>query len=269
MRICILGQEEPVYFGPFLRGIIQARPEEIAGIVIAGKRGAGDHASTAREKALNVLTLWLLMEPSGFARNAFISLWQALIMKAGLTGSWLDKRSFEGAALGRRIPVIRTCNINSEETRRKISDIAPDIIINQTELLLKRPLLQVPRLGVINRHASLLPHFRGRLASFRAHANEPPEYGVTIHFVDEGLDSGPIVLQRKFDMDPRLSYTDILDLLFRHSVPLMLEALDLLKSPKFIPVPNRHEGSPVYAFPTLEEVRAYRRVLRRRRSVLK
>lgn len=265
MRICIFGQEEPVYFGPFLRALILARPEEIAGVVIAGKRGAGGHTFSLREKAVTMQTLWLLMEPAGFARNAFISLGQALITKTGLIGSWLDSRSIEGAALEYRIPVIRTCDINAPETIRKIADLAPDVVINQTELLLRQPILQVPRLGTINRHASLLPRYRGRLASFRSHAKEPPEYGVTIHFVDEGIDSGPIILQRAFSIDSRLTYTELLDLLFERSVPLMLEALDLLKRPEFIPEPNRYEGSPVYGFPTLEEAREYRRLLRRRR----
>jgi len=49
----------------------------------------------------------------------------------------------------------------------------------------------------------------------------------------------------------------------------MLEALDLLKNPEFVPVPNNHEGSLVYGFPTLEEAQAYRRVLRNRRSGLR
>jgi methionyl-tRNA formyltransferase len=132
-------------------------------------------------------------------------------------------------------------------------------------LLLKEELLNIPKIGVLNRHASLLPHFRGRVGSFWGHAQDLPEYGVTIHFVNEEIDAGPIVVQKKFDLDPTLSFAKILEILFKESVPLMLEAIDKVDSPGFLPLPNNYQETSPYRFPTLEQVQNYRRVLERRR----
>ena len=266
MRIVIIGQEEPVYFGPFLRGIIEAVPKEVVLVVIVGSRGAGNHPKTFMEKLKNIYILWLIMEPYGFLRNLFIRLYQKLIMLLGPIGKVFDKRSIQGAACKHNIPIVHTEDVNSKDFILKLKEFAPDVVINQSELLLKEELLAVPKIGFLNRHASLLPHFRGRLASFWSHANEPPEYGVSIHFVDKEIDSGPIIVQRKFDIDPRVSYTKVLDLVFKDAVDIMLEALDKIKKPDFTPIPNEYQGTKTYLFPTLEEAKKYRKILKKRRK---
>lgn len=266
MRIVIIGQEEPVYFGPFLRGIIEAMPKEVVLVVIAGSRGAGSHPKTFMEKLKDFYILWLIMEPYGFLRNLFIRLRQKLILMLGPFGKAFDRRSIQGAARKHKIPILYTDDVNSKDFILKLKELAPDVVINQSELLLKEELLAVPKVGFLNRHGSLLPHFRGRLGSFWSHANEPPEYGVSIHFVDKEIDSGPIIVQRKFDIDPRVSYTKVLDLIFKDAVDIMLEALDKIKKPGFTPMPNEYQGTQTYLFPTLEEAKSYRKVLKRRRK---
>ncbi len=266
MRIVIIGQEEPVYFGPFLRRIIKAVPKEVVLVVIAGSRGAGSHPKTFSEKLKNIYILWLIMEPYGFLRDLFIRLHQKLIILLGPIGREFDKRSIQGAARKHKIPILYTDDVNSKYFILKLKEFSPDVVINQSELLLKEELLTVPKLGFINRHATLLPHFRGRLGSFWSHAQEHPEYGVTIHFVDKKIDSGPIIVQKKFDIDPRVSYMEVLDFLFKDAVDIMLEALDKIRKPDFTPLPNEYQGTRTYLFPTLEEVKTYRKVLKKRRK---
>ena len=55
----------------------------------------------------------------------------------------------------------------------KLRALAPDLVLNQSERLLRREVLSIPRLGFINRHASLLPRVRGRLAGFWSHRPVP------------------------------------------------------------------------------------------------
>ena len=265
MRIVIIGQEEAVYFSPFLRRIIEARPKDIAAVVIAGDRGAGSHPKTLKTKLEDIYILWLIMEPYGFLRNLGIGVWQGLIRLLGPLGLPLDKRSICGAARKYNIPIIDSCDLNSSEFIQKLRKFSPDIVINQTELLLKEELLAVPKIGIINRHASLLPHFRGRLGSWWSHAAEPPEYGVTIHFVDKGIDSGPIIMQKRYSIDQRLSYCKALDIFFNDAPNLMLEALAMAENPDFAPLPNKHQGTKTYLFPSLKEVKAYRALLKERR----
>lgn len=269
MRIVIIGQEESVYFSPFLRSIVEAKSKEVVLVVIAGSRGAGSHPKTFRHKLENIYILWLIMEPFGFLRNLWIGLWQQVLQLLGPIGFLLDKRSVQGVARKYNIPVVNACDLNSKDFIEKLRKFSPDVVINQTELLLKEEILAVPKIGIINRHASLLPHFRGRLASWWSHAAELPEYGVTIHFVDKEIDSGPIIMQKKFEIDPRVSYSKALDILFKDATTLMLEALARLEKPAFVPLPNMYQGTKTYLFPTLKEVKAYRVLLNKRREGVK
>lgn len=266
MRICIMAQEEPVCFSPFLRKIIQAKSKDIVLVIMAGARGAGNHPRNLKKKWESLLTLWLIWEPKGFLKSLGIKIWFAILSSLGLIGTQLDARSVSGVAKKLNIHIFKTDNVNSNEALELLREKKIDVIINQGEVLLKQEILDIPKKGIINRHASLLPHFRGRVGSFWSHANEPPEYGVTIHFVDQEIDSGQIIEQKQFDLDNRLPYSKIIEKLFEESVPLMLEALDKLNSPDFTPLPNNYKGTNPYLFPKLEDAKEYCKVMRKRRS---
>jgi len=66
--------------------------------------------------------------------------------------------------------------------------------------IIKSPLLDLPILGFINTHPSLLPYNRGKHYNFWALVEQAP-FGVTLHFVDSGVDTGPIVAQREIHYD--------------------------------------------------------------------
>ena len=83
--------------------------------------------------------------------------------------------------------------------------------------------------------------------------------------MNEEIDAGPIVIQKKFDLDPTLSFAKILEILFKESVPLMLESIDKVGSPDFLPLPNDYQETTPYRFPTLKQIQNYRKVLERRR----
>ncbi len=266
MKICIIAQEEYLYFSPFLRKVIEKRNNDIKLIITIGNRGAGNHAKSIKQKLIQVYLLWLIMEPFGFLKSIFITIWYNIIRISGLTGAKFDKRSIEGAAKKYNIPIIVTKDIHSLGIIKKINICSPDIIINQSEHIIKEQILTIPKIGIINRHGSLLPNFRGRLASFWTHAKCAPEYGITIHFIDDGIDSGPIILQKRYFFDPCLSYTKILDIIFKESVTLMLKALKMLSKTGFIPQINKYKGTKIYPFPKLADAREYRKQLKQRRS---
>jgi folate-dependent phosphoribosylglycinamide formyltransferase PurN len=257
MRIAIIGQEEPLFFGPFFREIIEQKPSEMVCVVIVGKRGIGSHPKTFLEKLKNIYSLWLLFEPFPFLKN-FILKWIRTIFST--------QGNIQRLAKKKQIPILFTNDINSEDFHSQLKIHAPDVIINQSELIIQEKLLSIPKIGIINRHASLLPRFRGRVGSFWGHADKHPEYGVTIHFVDQKIDSGPIIVQQQYNLDPTLSYPEILRTLFKLSVPLILKALQKLEDPNFTPLPNYFDGTPIYGFPTLMQIKDYRKRLKKRRQ---
>ena len=258
MKLAILCQEEPVFLGPFLAEVIRLRPEQVAAVFLAGRRSAGEKHGSPRERLDALRTFWLIMEPADFLSSL------AVRLRARLLGAH-DPRSVAGAARRHGIPVYRVGNPNAPEFRAQLRALPPDIVLNQSERLLKREVLSIPRLGFINRHASLLPRVRGRLAGFWSHAQEPPAYGITIHIVDEGIDTGPIVLQREFpDVNPAWSYPRVMRHVMRSAPAMLWEAVDRLGQPGFTPQPQSPVDEP-RLFPTLSQARDYRRMLAARR----
>jgi hypothetical protein len=265
MRIVIIGQEEPVYMGPFLRELIKRLSDEVVLLVIAGKRGAGNHASSFLESLRQLYTLWLIMEPRGFIRGVFIRVFDRLLSFAGTLGRRFDKRGIKSKAIENNIPILQTDNLNSKEFIDNLKSYRPDVVINQSELLIKKETLNIPKIGFINRHASLLPDYRGRLASFWSHASLSPVYATTIHFINEDIDAGPIIKQRTYDLNPCFSYARVLDILFKKAPGLMTDALSEIRKPDFKPLDNDYKDTKTCLFPTVEQARQYRKILKQRR----
>jgi hypothetical protein len=254
VRVGILYQEDPVVFGPFLRRTILERPGDVAVLIQAGHRGAGGHPRTIAARMAYAATLWLIWETPAFVRAC----------ARRLAARFADRSV---AALGRElgIPVLTCSDPNDAAFRARLARHELDVVFNQSEHLLRRPLLEVPRLGFISRHGSLLPAFRGRMASFWAHATPGAAAGVTVHRVDEGLDTGPILARDAVPVDPRWDYARVLDALFESSPELVWRGIDRLADPAFVPEPNLHDGTRAYRVPTLSDALAYRLRLARLR----
>src|SRR5713226_7770003 len=85
------------------------------------------------------------------------------------------------------------------------------IVVAGFARILKRALVDVPRLGCINVHPSLLPHYRGPEPFYWVLANLEKTTGVTIHHVDEGIDTGDIILQRELEIRPNETETMLIE----------------------------------------------------------
>src|SRR5262245_36512770 len=92
-------------------------------------------------------------------------------------------------------------------------------------LLLPKPVLDAPRLGCFNVHASLLPRWRGAAPVNRAILAGDPQTGVSIMKMDEGLDTGPIAMQEPIAIAPDLTAGEIHDTLAQTGADLMVRAL--------------------------------------------
>ncbi len=92
-------------------------------------------------------------------------------------------------------------------------------------LLLPKPILDAPRLGCFNVHASLLPRWRGAAPINRAILAGDPQTGVSIMKMDEGLDTGPIAMQEPITIAPDLTAGELHDALARLGADLMLRVL--------------------------------------------
>jgi len=112
------------------------------------------------------------------------------------TGGFQTPKAF-GAGKPPLLEVLQPAKIKDLQTIEDIRDLAPDVIIVFAYgQILPRDLLEIPRLACLNLHASLLPRWRGAAPIQAAIAAGDRETGITVMHMDEGLDTGDILLQR-------------------------------------------------------------------------
>jgi methionyl-tRNA formyltransferase len=149
------------------------------------------------------------------------------------------------AAIAAGLPVAQPETIrNNSEFRFQLEAIAPDAIVVVAYGRLIPPwMLALPRLGCINLHASLLPRYRGAAPIQWAVAMGETITGNTTMLLEEGLDTGPILLQRAFAIAPELTAVELLDELARGGAQLMVKTLAGLADGSIQPRPQNHAGA--------------------------
>ena len=110
-------------------------------------------------------------------------------------------------------------------------------------LILPPAMLEAPRFGCLNVHASLLPRWRGAAPIERALLAGDAETGVTIMQMDAGLDTGPMLLAAPIPIGPQTTATALYDAIAARGAALLLEALDGLASGRLAPRPQPAEGA--------------------------
>jgi len=125
------------------------------------------------------------------------------------------------------IPVVQPEKIrNNAEFRAQLEAIRPDaILVVAYGRIIPKWMLDLPRLGNLNLHASLLPKYRGAAPIQWAIANGEPATGATTMHLDEGLDTGDILLQRELTIAPDMTSVDMFPLLAEMGADLMMETL--------------------------------------------
>lgn len=112
-------------------------------------------------------------------------------------GMKLTPSAVKQVALARGIEVDQPERLRTEEQRARLAACTPDVLVVAAYgLILPPAVLQLPRLGCLNIHASLLPRWRGAAPIHRAIEAGDAETGITIMQMDEGLDTGPMLLSR-------------------------------------------------------------------------
>ncbi len=135
-------------------------------------------------------------------------------------------------------------SLKSEEAQAAFAALEPDLTVTVAYgLILPSAVLAAPRLGCINAHASLLPRWRGAAPIQRAIMAGDTETGVTIMRMDEGLDTGPILMAERVPIGPETTGGTLHDTLAALSAPLVVEAIDALAAGSIEETPQSNEGA--------------------------
>ncbi len=144
------------------------------------------------------------------------------------------------AALALGVPVEQPAAIrNNEPLRATLEAIAPDaIIVVAYGRILPRWMLELPRFGCINGHASLLPRWRGAAPIQWAIASGDRTTGVTTMLLNEGLDTGPMLLKRSIPLTTKTTSPELFRTLAEIGASLMVETLRGLEAGHITPEPQ-------------------------------
>ena len=149
--------------------------------------------------------------------------------------------------------------VNGPEGIARIQATQPDVILSiRFGLIIREPIIEMPRYGVINLHSGVLPDYRGVMASFRAMVNGDAEIGSTMHFIqDSGVDTGDILSIARISLNTRQSYLLNVLNLYTAGCDQLASAVRQLESGAALQAQLQKGEAGYYTFPTDQELAAF------------
>ncbi len=203
----------------------------------------------------------VFMGTSGFAVPILRALFDHYTLIAVVTqpdrpcgrGRRLSVPRVKESALQLNIPVFQPRRAGEPAFVDEIRKLKPRLIVVAAYgQILPEALLHVPEMGCINVHASLLPRYRGAAPISRALADGESSTGVTTILMDEGMDTGPILLSRTVPIDPKDTAASLQERLAVVGAGAVLETIGGLEKKGIRPVPQ-DESQATYAPPLRKE----------------
>jgi methionyl-tRNA formyltransferase len=182
--------------------------------------------------AFGLPTLELLLEQSDFSVAAVLT--QPDRPKG--RGQGTGQSPIKQAALKARVPIHQPEKLRTQEAVELISQIRPDVsVVIAYGQIIPRNMLEIPRLGWINLHGSLLPKYRGAAPVQRAILAGERRSGLTVMRIDAGLDTGPILAQTEIQIGPDETAAQLLMRMSELGAPLMIDTLRKLERGEITP----------------------------------
>jgi len=146
-------------------------------------------------------------------------------------------------------------NINAPEVIEELKIFTPDIILSvRYGCIIKKPIIDLSRLGVVNLHSGLLPFYRGVIPTFWALLNGDREIGSSIHFINsEAIDAGPIIGSNHIQAEPNRSLIWNIASVYQSGIPALLKILENIMADHELLTSPQSNGS-YYSFPTQNEI---------------
>ena len=247
MRVVIITQDEPFYLSENLEYLVSVLPEhsKIVGCVVAS-------ASPFGKKQGFIKKSWKTATTFGVAFFMYYAI-RFILRKINGRG----RIRFTLKRLG--IPSIELDNsINHPESLDRIACYKPDLLVSVLgNEIFKKKLIELAPKGCLNLHTALLPKYRGLMPTFWVLRFNEVETGVSVFYVDEGIDSGPIVVQKHVPINSE-TQESLIRLTKRLGMEAIAEAINLIELDQVMLIDNDASKMSYYSFPTNEDVKAFR-----------
>ncbi|MBT7462368.1 MAG: methionyl-tRNA formyltransferase [Bacteroidetes bacterium] len=135
------------------------------------------------------------------------------------------------------INLLRHPKVSSNDFLQSIDKYKCDIFVSMSfNQIFRKNFIEYPPLKTINCHAGMLPFYRGRNILNWVLINDESEFGITVHYVDEGIDTGDIILQRKIPISDSDDYSTLLAIAYEECANVLYESLILIYCQKTSPI---------------------------------
>ncbi|MFO8081419.1 MAG: formyltransferase family protein [Armatimonadota bacterium] len=241
LTAAIITQNEPFVVPLLLDELLAQKRDRIATIFVADDPQAESLLATVRR--------WSgVFDPLTFIRYG------ARYLGAKISGAGPAK-----AARSHDVPIETVADINAPAFLERLREMGVDLVISAScPQIFRRELLELPPLGCVNVHAGPLPRYRGMLPTFWVLYKHETETAVTVHFMNERLDDGPIILQEAVPIPSGETQGNLMRRCKIVGARLLSQAIDLLESGEVHTRANPRDEATYYSFPTPEQAREFR-----------
>jgi methionyl-tRNA formyltransferase len=249
VRIYVLTQEDAFYLPRLLDQLLAVRRDVVGIGVVPGEL-----------RTAHARRYWTLMGPRAFALQAANLAAHRALELAGRVVPLAQSYSVADAARRHRVPLERVPVVNAPAFIARLRQRAVDLLVSLAcPQILRRDLLSVPARGAINLHGALLPDYRGLLPAFWVLANGEPHTGVTVHYMSEEIDRGPIILQERV---PIRAEDTVHTLVQRTKLevggPLLVRALERIERGAAEGRPSDPVAGRAFGYPDAAAIRRFR-----------
>lgn len=247
MNIVLITQDEPFFLADSIQYLLSVLPRgsKVSGAVLLSPSPFGKK-ETMRQKLLKTYRIF-----GGSFLAHYIKRYVLTKMKR--------KPSVEQVLARHKIPCIRLSKgINKPESLAAIRALSPDILVSiGGNEIFRRPLIGLAPKGCLNLHSALLPKYRGLMPSFWVLRFGEQYTGVSVFLVDEGIDSGPIYVQKRIEIGGR-TQEQLVSYSKKIGMDAIAEAIDMIMKDKPPLIANEQASATYYSFPAAADVAAFR-----------
>ncbi len=252
MKIVIITQDEPFYLTDSLNYLFNNLPKhsKVVGCVVndVSPFGKKETFLEKAKKTYNVFGLKFFIHYSiKYIKNRFDT-------SQNLTGL-LERYN---------IPkIILTEPINNKVSVEIIKSYKPDLLVSILgNQIFKEPIINLAPKGCINLHTALLPKYRGLMPTFWVMKNSEKYTGVSVFFVDKGIDSGDIIVQKRVEIGDR-TQEELIRYTKKIGMEAIIEAIDLIEKDKVNLIENNASKMTYFSFPTKNDVQEFKKIGKR------
>lgn len=257
MKIFVLTQPDAFYIPPLLQRFFDLLPDDC--------RVEGAAALEGEISAGNAVKYLRFMGPKAFVVQSLHYVKHRILDLVDRVYELDRPHSVEAAFRRQWVPVHTPSSLASEHFHERLRSEGIDLIISiACPAIIPQQVLDIPTHGCINLHGAPLPKYRGLLPSFWVLANGEEETAITVHVMNDKLDDGPIVVQKRVPIEP---YDTLHSLVYRSKVrygaEALAEAVRRIRDDEVELQENPESEATYYSFPTREAGEEFRRRGRR------